>query len=268
MRPARVIMSFSAALAAATLGCGCGNGGSSTVTGKRHGTVQSVGGTTQVSGVGHDGLATGAVASVAGSKITEAVLDHWVAVQASTNYELIPKGPIPTGVVPDPPAFRACVAYLRSGGQGATESSRPRTNAELFRECETHYHWLRNHVLGILISFKWWEAKANELGIHISEAKIVKEFARSREEMYHSIAKYEVYLRRTGQTLADEYQRVRADLLTVALREHFLAAGKAAFIAYLQSFSKEWAAKTSCEPSDLVPNCREYRGSIEPEARI
>jgi hypothetical protein len=213
-------------------------------------------------------LLPGVVASVDGSSITEATLDHWVAIQASTDYEAVPKGPVPAGVVPDPPAFRACIAYLRSGGSTHEQPSRPRTNAELRAECEANYRTLRAHVLEILISFRWWEAEVKALGIHLSQEKVAAESARFRGEEYHTIANYQRYLRRTGQTLADQYLRMRMDLYTNALREHFTAKGTAAAEHYLRGFSKEWASKTICRPSDVGPNCKEYKGSSEPEARL
>jgi hypothetical protein len=213
-------------------------------------------------------LPTGAVASVQGNSVTEAALDHWVAVQAATNYEAVPKGPVPAGVVPDPPGFRACIAYLRSGGQNHEGVLHARSNAQLLAECEVNYRRLRAHVLGILISFKWWEAEAKALGISFDQEKVAKAFARFRDEEYHSIPNYERYLRTTGQTLADEYLRMRMDLYTVALGEHFQAEGTPAMMHYLRDFSKEWAAKTSCQPADVVPNCKEYKGSSAPEARI
>jgi hypothetical protein len=208
------------------------------------------------------------VASVDGSLITEATLDHWVAVQAATDYEPVPKGPIPAGAVPDPPGFRACVAYLRRGGATHEAPAVPRTNEELVTECETNYKTLRNHVLGILISFKWWEAEAKALGIRADEQKVATEFTRFRKEQYGSVVKYQNYLRRTKQTLADSYLRMRIDLLTLGLSKHFLSQGKAAFVRYMQQFPKEWAAKTVCQPQDLVPNCKKYKGSTAPEARI
>jgi hypothetical protein len=208
------------------------------------------------------------VASVDGQPISEAMLDHWVAIQASTEYEVMPKGPIPAGVIPDPPAFRACIAFLRAGGPTHEKPTRARTNAQFLRECEESYHALRRHVLPILISFKWWEAKGKELGIDISQQKIATEFARYREEEYHSLAGYEQYIRRTGQTLTDEYLRMRMDLYQGAFRAYFTAKGTAAYLKYLRELPKEMALRTSCQPSDVNPNCEEYEGSSPPEARI
>jgi hypothetical protein len=123
-------------------------------------------------------------------------------------------------------------------------------------------------VLAILISFKWWEAAVKELNIGVSERKITTEFARFRDEEYHSIAGYQRYLRRTGQTLADQYLRMRMDLYTTALNRRLVSEGVARYEQRSREFSKAWASKTICKASDVVPNCREYRGSAEPEAII
>jgi hypothetical protein len=205
------------------------------------------------------------VASVDGSPITEATEDHWVTVQASTDYESIPKAPIPAGVVPDPPAFRACIAYLRSAG---ASQGHPRSNAELLKDCEANYQVLRAHILGILISFKWWEARAKQLGIVVTQKQVVTAFAKFRPEEYGSTPAYLQYLRRTSQSLADSYLRMRLDLITTALNQYYLKKGRPAFAQYIENFSRESAAKTNCEAADVVPNCSEYKGPVAAEARL
>lgn len=213
-------------------------------------------------------LRAGVVASIEGDEISEATLNHWVAVQAVTDYEAIPKRAVPSGVIPDPPLFRACIAYQRAGGPSRKPSSKVRTNEELLAACESSYQTLRDHVLSVLISFKWWEAEVKAAGVSVSEQEVRALFARFRKEQYGSPLKYQRYLRLTGQSLADEYLRMRMDLNTLALLNHFQSEGTPQLAHYAQDFAKEWAAKTSCQPSDVVPNCREYKGRVEPEARI
>ena len=253
-----------AAMLAAICVVGCGCGGAE---GPSNGAAQRARGA-QATAAADGRLSAGTVASIAGSPITEATLDHWVAVQAATDYETVPNGPIPAGVVPDPPGFRACIAYLRSGGGSGEQRRAPRTNVELMAECEAHYRTLRAHVFGILISFKWWEGEVKMLGISISQEKVATEFARFRGEEYHSLSNYQRYLRRTGQTLADQYLRMRMDLATNALREHFMSEGVDGYARYAKEFAREWASKTSCRASDVVPNCKEYRGGAAPEAML
>lgn len=257
MKVRRVTVAIWITGAIAVGGFGCGGGSGATAGGTLSGRSGAQG--AEQSGV---------IASVEANPITEATLDHWIAVQASTDYEPVPKGAIPAGVVPDPPAFRACIAFLRSGGPTHEKPSRSRTNGELRAECEANYRQLRTHVLRILISFKWMEAEAKKLALPVSPKRVAAEFARFRGEEYHSIGRYQQYLRRTGQTLADSYLRMQMDISATELRQHFLSEGKPAFVRFLRDFSKEWASRTTCQPSDVVPNCKEYHGSIAPEARI
>jgi hypothetical protein len=250
------------------VGLGCGGAGGSRGTGGTPRTSQTVGtGKGAESSGDEETLPADVVASFEGGDITEAQLDHWMATEARTSYEDIPKGPVPSGVVPDPPEFRACIAYLRSGVPGQT-STRRRTNAELLAECRARYRALRERVLTILISFKWLEGEAKALGMNVSQNMIVQEFARFRRGVFGSTTKYQVFLRRSGQTLADEYQRMRMDIDTRGLTKHFIGKGAAAVRQYTQEFPKEWAKVTTCRSTDVIPNCKEYKGSIAPEALL
>lgn len=250
---------FLLAMACAVIGlsqAGCGGGAAANT----HGT----GGASTSA----NGAVTGeVVASVDGKAITESTLDHWIALQAAAQYEVTPKAPLPAGVVPDPPAFRGCIAYLRSVAQHET-AAKARTNAELLSECQAGYRRLRTHALEILITFKWFEAEASRLGVKVPNATVEKAFKRVFKEQFHSPGEYQVYLRRSEQTLADEYQRLRIDLLSSALQQHFFAEGTSAVARYYHEFPRVWAAKTSCRSSDVNPNCREYTGSGAPQARI
>jgi hypothetical protein len=224
-------------------------------------------GETQAGSAGGEVVSGAVVASVGGSVVTESMLDHWVALQAAAQYEVTPKASLPAGVVPDPPEFRACIAYLRGVAQHE-RAPKLHSNAALLTQCQIGYRSLRTHALEILITFKWFEAEASRLGIKLTGAKLAAEFTRVRKEQFHSIGEYQAYLRRSDQTLSDEYQRLRVDLLSTALQAHFKTEGIPAVARYYHEFPRIWAAKTTCRTADLNPNCKEYKGSVAPEARI
>jgi hypothetical protein len=207
------------------------------------------------------------VATVGHSSVTESMLDHWLVVEAAAQYESVPKGPLPAGVIPDPPKFRACIAYLRHAAR-REGSSKTHTNVELTAECETDYHRLRARTLEMLIAFRWVEAEAAHVGVSITNATIIVEAKRLRRELFRSASEYEVYLRRTGQTLADQYQRLRVDLLSTGLQKRFLSEGTAVLARYFHEFPRKWAAQTSCRSTDVNPSCKEYKGSVAPQAEI
>jgi hypothetical protein len=245
---------------------GCGDGSSSGQTSTGPSPAKKI--STTQSASTEDSLPAGVVASVDGSDITEATLNHWVAVQSVTNYESIPKRPVPSGVIPDPPLFRACIAYQRTGGATGKVPEKARTNAELLASCASSYQALRGRMLGQLIAGKWFEAEVKAAGVRVSEQEVKTLFARFRKEQYGAPAKYQRYLELTGQSLADQYMHMRLDLYSLALLKHFQSQGTPQLEHYIHNFAVEWAAKTSCQPADVVPNCREYRGSVEPEAAI
>src|ERR1035441_10448534 len=62
---------------------------------------------------GCGGGSGGTVARVRGvGSITKAMVDHWVPIEAVLLYEEVPRSEVPVGVVPDPPAYSACIARL------------------------------------------------------------------------------------------------------------------------------------------------------------
>jgi hypothetical protein len=219
---------------------------------------------------GAGGLGAGVVASVGSRVVSEAVLDHWVSVQAVTDYDVSGQHPAPVGVVPDPPRFAGCIALLRAGGhlQPGTPAKPVGkiSNSELLGLCESTYKGLREHVLSILLSWAWWQNEAAALGISVPEEEVARKFAVYRDGAFKSALAYKRYLEVTGQSLADEYLRERMDIITLKLLEHFQAQGQ--LEAYDLSFSRKWAEKTTCRAGDIVPNCSEYHGATPPEARI
>jgi hypothetical protein len=223
--------------------------------------------TTQEALAGGQPGAGAIVASVDGSVIKESTLNHWTAVQAAAQYETSPKAPLPAGVIPDPPEFRACISYLRRVAQ-REGSTKLQTNADTLVECEKSYRRTRAHALEILISFKWLEEEASRVGLKVTDAKLVAELARVRKAEFPSVSQYQLYLQRAHLTLADEYQRLRINLLSTGLQRHFQGEGLVALARFAHEFPRTWAARTSCRSADVNPNCKEYKGSIPPESRI
>jgi hypothetical protein len=207
-----------------------------------------------------------AAITVGKSSVSKADVAHWVKVEAVISHEVIPKGPPAKGLIPDPPDFVACMGYERAQRPAAARKAPPRTPAMLRQACQQRYEAIRNHVLAILTTFQWLQAEGDKLGVGPSDAEITKRLANLKTEQFSSPAGFNAYLKNSGETLADERLVLKINLLVTKL-EHYIVArdGKKAS-AFFTNFPRRWAAKTSCAPGYVIPNCRQYKGSEPPEA--
>src|SRR5438445_2979554 len=87
------------------------------------------------------------VARVGSHVITKATLDRWTAIEGVLAYQLNPTRPVPKGVVPDPPSYTACVAFLRAHPQASASASAHATAAQLRAACKARYEVLQRHML-------------------------------------------------------------------------------------------------------------------------
>ena len=222
------------------------------------------------------------VVRVAGAGgVSRSAVEHWIAVQAATNYNSRPSRPTPAGVAPDPPLYNKCIVQLRTEPIGVNPQTpnkpRPKpTDANLKKECEAKYEMLRRHVLIILTSFQWLAGESAERGIRVSDDEVRRELERFRKEQIGSKVAFEAYMRDTFQTYEDELLRMRMDLYSNALQR---LAGKRAHVtsksatveAYLRTLAetgRRWASRTTCAPDYVTQNCSNYKGTLEPELRI
>jgi foldase protein PrsA len=224
------------------------------------------------------GSSDGVVAQVDGvGSITEATLNHWVSIFAVDFYELTPTTPIPKGVLPDPPDYTACIAFLRSNGQKPVASGPKPTTAQLRDKCEQQLHKLKVAALNALIGYDWTLGEGAALGMKITPAEIRTRFTEVSNRLFPRKGEFRAYLEYTGQTLADMMLRTKVQLVEVKETALLTAAQKssaslsakqreATLRKLVASFppNKQWAAKTSCRPGFVTSACRQYRGSEAP----
>jgi hypothetical protein len=77
-----------------------------------------------------------------------------------------------------------------------------------------------------------------------------------------------------GETFADEMFRSTFKIYSEKMEAPFrtqngtLSTRRARiFAAWVEAFPRRWAARTTCSPGYVVPNCREYRGPDTPRIR-
>lgn len=213
-----------------------------------------------------------AVATVGRTPITRGELDHWIAVLARREYEAVPKGPVPSGVVPDPPRYTACMAYLRARPATVGGGSTSLTTKQLVAQCRDQYTALRELALGSLITGDWLIGEGDERGFKVTATEVSQRVAEVTGREFTNRAAFERYLSYTGETLADERLRSRIKLFSAKIEAQLLKGGAQAQQRAYAKFNAElplkWAKRTTCLPGYVVPNCKEYRGSAKPEPKL
>lgn len=213
--------------------------------------------------------------------ITEASLDHWARVEAVLVNDQIPTHPVPRGLVPDPPEYRACISYLRAVGSHLGVSGAVKTST-LETRCRGEERSLRESTLNTLISWEWTIGRGRALGIHVTDRQVQERLAEvvKNHSLYGS--DFARYLRLTGQTRADLLRRSRVQLYEVALSNRSTELIKelprsltdkerqAAYATLLNRFTatRSWVSKTSCSAGFVVSACKQYKGPEPPPGSV
>jgi len=212
-------------------------------------------------GAGRDAVAV----RVGDHSITQATVKHWTAVEAVLAYEASPSGPTPKGVVPDPPAYADCIAYLRRTDATQPSARAGAAPAELKRRCQQRYDQLKHHVLDILITSYWLDGEAAARGVTVNEREIRQAIRRQ----FPTPTGLHRFLALTGEKASDETLIVRRDLLAVKLQALqqsevtksglALAQERKAFAKLGAEFTSRWTARTDCRPEYVVQECRQFK---------
>ncbi len=213
-----------------------------------------------------EGRSAVTVVRVGSRSITKAMVEHWIEITAITNNERIPRGPAPPGVVPDPPAYTACIARLAKHPQPATGGESKPPVGVLRSRCKAEYAGLREQALRYLIDAYWLTGESARLGVAVSQSELARQFARTRKVLFPSQDEFRRFFAYSGETVADRLFGLRLDLLSERIRQRLLErqhGGTAqqrqqAVSAYLERAMREWVAQTSCEPGYVVAECRQY----------
>lgn len=212
------------------------------------------------------GAGDAVVVRVNGHAITRASLEHWTKVEAVLAYDYRPTKPVPKGVVPDPPRFASCIAYLRTlarrqqGGAGAT-------GAQLMRQCHERYEQLQHDVLDILIGDYWVRGEGAARGVTVTEAEV----DRTLRYEFPQKGSLERFAALSGETVAEQRFLLYANLLQTKLqaqRERSLASRglsgermQRELARAAAEFAARWTPRTDCSPGYVVRECRQYAGA-------
>jgi foldase protein PrsA len=235
-------------------------------------------GMTACGGAGDGGTVVARIAGV--GAITKKALEHWTRVEAIVSHELVPVRPVPRGLVPDPPRYSACIAYLRSTAQQASANTADVASTALASRCGARERELQAITLNKLIAWYWTIGRAAASGTRVTDAEARRRLAEVIAT--HSVygANFARYLHLTGQTMADMVFRSRVQLLEVKASNEVRSAAlklprsltaqarQAALVGLIARLSdtRHWVARTSCRAGYVVSACRQYVGREQPPA--
>jgi foldase protein PrsA len=215
------------------------------------------------------------VAQIAGvGTISKAMLEHWMPIEARILYSEAPTRPTPSGVVPDPPTYTACVAYLRVTPQKVRERPDKQTTAQLRARCAHKEQELKELTLNTLIGWDWTIGRGLRVGLSVTDA----EGRRRVEVLKHSDfagQDFSKYLKYSGQTTSDMLLRAKVQVVEdklSSLQKGLQSShqGQLSERASLVSLAakvltdKQWAERTNCPSGYVTSGCRQYKGSQAP----
>jgi foldase protein PrsA len=166
------------------------------------------------------GIPGNAVVSVNGKAITRDTYNHWVEVAATTSAASASTGKTPPKpVIPDPPAYKACIAHLQATAPKPTKGQPKPTAAALKTQCEQQNTTLKQQVLGFLISSEWVIGEASDQGVKVSDKEVTKQFNQIRTQQFPKEADFKKFLSGSGQTVSDLLLRVKLNLLSSKIQQ-------------------------------------------------
>jgi parvulin-like peptidyl-prolyl isomerase len=190
-----------------------------------------------------------AVAIVGDEPISKADYDHWFEVHARSS-DLASAG-VP--VIPDPPAYRGCIAALK---ERAARARKTLSQAELKARCRTRELRLRRITMTSLIQTIWLEKEAEALGVEVSAARVERALRAAKRESFENMRDYRRFLRQTGLTEGDVRAQVRTREIAAAITRHVQRGAGKDKVRRLRQFGKEfqkrWREQTECRAAFAV----------------
>jgi hypothetical protein len=181
------------------------------------------------------------VAVVVGKPISRQQFNHWMRITAKG------QGGTPLIVPTNPPRFDRCIAQARAGVRGARHDS----TRSLRRDCMKLFTSLSNSVLDLLIRTAWDELEAARDGIVVTKEQVDHRYAAESKKLFPTRAGLRLFLRESGQTVADVKFRVRGGLVFAALRKAEHLSSRALEAKMTRTFK----ARTSCARFYVMPDC-------------
>jgi foldase protein PrsA len=183
------------------------------------------------------GIPSDAVVQVNGSPIAKSTVTHWITVASASS--AASTGAASKPVVPDPPAYTACIAHLQAIEPKPAKGQKAKTTAELKTECEQQYKAAQQQVLGFLIAVDWIFDEAEAMGVKVTDKEVVKHFNELKKAQFPTEAKFQAFLASTGETVSDLLLRIKQSMLEKKIQEKVTKTHKNASEAEVAKYYNE-----------------------------
>jgi hypothetical protein len=188
------------------------------------------------------------------------------------------EGSLPPGQpfphTPDPPRYSTCIAYYQRFPTTWAEARRQSGRAALKRACEVEYQKERLKALYFLIPYEWVSGEASRLGVMLSEKAVRQELSSLKSRVPGPALRK--FLVGSRGSVSDMLMRIKLELLTRMIQEHLEQESsrhnptpqqrQQALHDFGKRFLRQWSARTSCHPGDVVPICKQYVAPKVPPA--
>jgi foldase protein PrsA len=208
-----------------------------------------------------------AVVQVAGATpITKGLIAHWIPIEAVLSYNVTPIKDVPAGVIPDPPQYTKCMAFLKANPIPAESAEGPPTPAKLKAGCQSKERKLREKVLRYMIAYRWEKGELAQRGLSLSSSELNKAL-RFFETYDFTPGEFHAYLAHSKETREDLRIITEINVMGTKLQERALF--KKGFSPErerheLADMVRRWAARTTCQAGYVVAGCKQYHGPETP----
>ena len=138
-----------------------------------------------------------AIAVVGSFAISQKSFDHWLVIADRVRYVNSGQTPPP---VPDAPDYKVCIAGTRAEYAKGTQVP---SDSSLEAQCASAYAQLSQEVISLLTGDVWIQGEAHDLGVHVSQATVDKQWAQESKSQFPTTQKLDDFLAESGYTVTD-----------------------------------------------------------------
>lgn len=125
-----------------------------------------------------------------------------------------------------------------------------------------------HQALGFLITSEWVIGEAAARHISLSEAEVRHRFSQLVHQSFPKAGSLQKYLAKSGESEADLLARIKVELLAGHIAAKVTAGSNAVqhtalLAAFERNFQAHWKRLTSCDPSYVMEDCKQYAGKPE-----
>jgi hypothetical protein len=208
-----------------------------------------------------------AVVQVAGGPpITKAMIAHWIPIEAVLSYSNIPVKAVPAGVIPDPPEYKACSAFLKAHPTPAESAEGKASRTKLKERCKKKEEGLQIKVIAYMISYRWLKGELARRNLSLSKSELNKAI-RFFETYNFTPQEFHEYLVHSKETREDMQMITEINAMGTKLQNQGLfrkGLPQQQQAHELADMIRRWQARTTCQAGYVVQGCKEYRGTATP----